>query len=179
MTTRKKAHRPIPAADEAEIRAVIEAIARAVRAKDVTGMLAHCAAEIATFDMVPPIVHEGAYSIGRLWDETLAPFDPPLEYEVTDLQIAVGGDVAFSRSLNRFGGTREGVRTANWLRSTCGFRRIDGRWMLVHEHVSVPFDMETGKALLDLEPVASRRLRDRQSGSGGGSRADAECGRVE
>lgn len=28
----------------------------------------------------------------------------------------------------------------------------DGRWKVVHEHVSMPFDMETGKAMLDLKP---------------------------
>jgi hypothetical protein len=31
-------------------------------------------------------------------------------------------------------------------------RKIDGQWKVVHEHVSVPFDMETGKAMLDLKP---------------------------
>jgi ketosteroid isomerase-like protein len=40
----------------------------------------------------------------------------------------------------------------SWLRSTLGFRKIDGRWRVAHQHVSVPFDMESGQAKLDLKP---------------------------
>jgi uncharacterized protein (TIGR02246 family) len=140
-------------AEDAAIRAVIDAITKAVRAKDVEAMLAQCAPGIVTFDMVPPLKHQGAQAIRGLWARTLAAFEPPLEYDVHELDIAVDGDVAFARCLNRFGGTKtDGKRVINWLRSTFGLRRIDGRWKVVHEHVSVPFDMETGKAMLELKP---------------------------
>jgi uncharacterized protein (TIGR02246 family) len=139
--------------DEAAVRAVIDALTTAVRAKDVEAMLAQCAPDIVTFDMVPPIKHEGADAIRRLWARTLAEFDPPVDYEFRELQITVGDDVAFARSLNRFGGTKAGGKSiVNWLRSTLAFRKIDGKWKIVHEHISVPFDMETGKAILDLQP---------------------------
>jgi len=38
------------------------------------------------------------------------------------------------------------------VRATVCYRKIDGKWMIVHEHFSVPFDMETLKASLDLKP---------------------------
>ncbi len=140
-------------ADEAAIRAEIDAITQAVQLKDVHEMLMHCAPDIVTFDMLPPLKHEGAQAIRRDWASALAPIDGPVEYEVRDLDIAIGGDVAFAHSLNRFEGTgRDGRRSVSWLRSTLGFRRIGGRWKLVHEHVSVPFDMGTSKALLNLQP---------------------------
>jgi uncharacterized protein (TIGR02246 family) len=139
--------------EEAAIRTVIDAITKAVRAKDVEAMLAQCAPDIVTFDMVPPLKHQGSQAIRGLWARTLAAFDPPLEYEVHDLDISVDGDIAFARCLNRFGGTKkDGRRVLNSLRSTFGLRKIDGQWKVVHEHVSVPFDMETGKAMLDLKP---------------------------
>ncbi|MEA3153239.1 MAG: hypothetical protein QOK44_828 [Betaproteobacteria bacterium] len=139
--------------EEAAIRTVIDAITKAVRAKDVEAMLAQCAPDIVTFDMVPPLRHQGSQAIRGLWARTLAAFDPPLEYEVHDLDISVDGDVAFARCLNRFGGTKkDGRRVLNSLRSTFGLRKIDGQWKVVHEHVSVPFDMETGKAMLELKP---------------------------
>jgi uncharacterized protein (TIGR02246 family) len=138
---------------EEAIRAVIDAITKAVRAKDVEAMLAQCAPDIVTFDMVPPLKHQGSQAIRGLWARTLAAFDPPLEYEVHDLDISVDGNIAFARCLNRFGGTKkDGRRVLNSLRSTFGLRKIDGQWKVVHEHVSVPFDMETGKAMLDLKP---------------------------
>jgi ketosteroid isomerase-like protein len=39
-----------------------------------------------------------------------------------------------------------------WVRATLCLRRIDDKWMIAHEHQSVPFDVETGKASLDLKP---------------------------
>ncbi len=139
--------------DDDAIRAVIDAITSAVRTKDVDAMLALCAPDFVAFDMVPPLNHEGAEAIRSLWVNALGPFLPPLEYEVRELEIAADGDVAFSRSLNRFAGTRaDGRRVVNWLRSTLGFRRVGGQWGLTHQHVSVPFDMTSGKAMFDLKP---------------------------
>lgn len=115
-----------------EIREVIDA------------MLAHCADDIVVFDMVPPLSHEGADAVRKIWETTLGAFEPPIDYEIHHLAIEASGDVAFARSLNRF--------RNNWVRATLGLRKIGGQWKLAHQHVSVPFDMERGKALLDLEP---------------------------
>ena len=139
--------------DEAAVHAVLEAMARAVRAKNVEAMLAQCATDLVTFDLVPPIRHEGAEALRDLWAKSLEGFEPPLDYDFQQLHIEVGGDVAFARCLNRFGGTRtDGTQVVNWLRSTFALRRIGGRWKVVHAHVSVPFEMTSGKALLELHP---------------------------
>jgi ketosteroid isomerase-like protein len=140
-------------ADEAAIHAVLESMAGAVRAGNVDAMLAQCAEDIVTFDLVAPIKHEGAEAIRPLWLQALAAFEPPIDYDFQQLHIEVDGDVAFARCLNRFGGTRrDGAQVVNWMRSTFALRRLQGRWKVVHEHVSVPFDMGTGKALLELHP---------------------------
>ena len=39
-----------------------------------------------------------------------------------------------------------------WFRMTLGFRRIVGRWLVVHDYGSDPFDPENGKASLGLKP---------------------------
>ena len=39
-----------------------------------------------------------------------------------------------------------------WNRATLCFRKIDGKWRIMHEHDSVPFDPETGLASTNLEP---------------------------
>jgi ketosteroid isomerase-like protein len=140
-------------ADEAAVHAVLESMARAVRAGNVDAMLDQCAEDIVTFDLVAPIKHEGADAIRPLWLQALAAFEPPIDYDFQQLHIEVDGDVAFARCLNRFGGTRrDGAEVVNWMRSTFALRRLQGRWKVVHEHVSVPFDMGSGKALLELHP---------------------------
>ena len=37
-----------------------------------------------------------------------------------------------------------------WVTTTC-FRNVDGNWLIAHDEVSVPVDMGTGRAFLDLE----------------------------
>jgi ketosteroid isomerase-like protein len=39
-----------------------------------------------------------------------------------------------------------------WWRTTVCFRKIDEKWMVMHEHNSVSFDAESGKASLDFKP---------------------------
>ncbi len=65
----------------------------------------------------------------------------------------MAGDVAFSRNLTRYSGTQLGDQKIDmWVRATICYRHIDGRWMIVHEHQSVPFDGESGRATLDAQP---------------------------
>jgi len=47
---------------------------------------------------------------------------------------------------------RKWEKTDVWVRATVCFRKIDGQWKVTHEHISVPFDMETFKASVHLKP---------------------------
>ena len=140
-------------AEEAAIRAEMESIIEAVRAKDVNAFLAHCSPEIVVYDLLPPLQHEGVEAVRKSWKSAFHDFVGRADYEVRDLDITVNDDVAFCHSLNRFGGaTRDGKLVNNWLRTTIGFRKIDGLWKILHQHVSVPIDMQTGMAATGPEP---------------------------
>ena len=128
--------------DETLIRKVLDSMAGAVREKDVEAMLALCAPDLVVFDLVPPLKHEGTEAVRRFWTTGLSTSEAPLDYETSDVKIETGGDVAFVRSIVRFAGST--------IRSTLGLRKLGGRWTIVHQHVSAPFDMASGKALLDL-----------------------------
>jgi len=49
------------------------------------------------------------------------------------------------------------AKETDWLCSTIGLRKIDDEWKVLHEHVSVPFDLESGKAMLNIEPKPEAR----------------------
>lgn len=141
------------AGDDAEIRQRIERFLEAVRAMDLEGVKPIYAPDIASFDFVPPLQHLGAESKLNNWVDVFSAYQPPLGYEIRDLTLIVGDDVAFGRSFNRISGTlKNGKRAGYWVRWTTCFRKIDGSWLIVHDHVSVPTDVASGKSLLDLEP---------------------------
>lgn len=139
--------------DEAEIKRVIEGGVEAVRARDINGVMSIYAPEVVSFDIVPPLRYIGADAFRKVWEEVFFVYQGPIDYEIHDLTITVGDDVAFTHSLNRISGTlTTGQKTALWLRWTVCFRKINGTWLIVHHQNSVPVDLEHGKAVLDLKP---------------------------
>lgn len=138
---------------EARIRELLQGFAAAFRAKNIDGVMSLFAPGIVSFDLAPPLRCVGAEALRRHWEATFAPFEGPLAYEIHELAIEVGDGLAFSHSLNHMRGTlAEGHTTERWLRWTACFRQIDSRWRVIHEHVSVPIEVRSGKALLDLAP---------------------------
>lgn len=139
--------------DEAEIKRVIECGVEALRAKDLDGVMSMYAPELVSFDIVPPLQYVGADTYRKHWGEVLSLFPGPINYEVVDLSITVGGDVAFAHSFNRLSATMpNGQQIGNWLRWTACFQKINGKWLIVHMQASVPVDLTTGRAVLDLKP---------------------------
>ena len=139
--------------DEAAIKRVIEGYVEAFRAKDLDGVMAIYAPEIVTFDLVPPLQYVGAEAMRNRWEEVFSLLPGPVGYEIADLSITVGGDMAFTHSFNRASATLpSGQQIGTWVRWTACWRKIAGQWLLVHDQVSVPVDVQTGKAVLDLKP---------------------------
>ena len=141
------------ATDEAQIRKLIENWAKAVRAKDINGLTSNYAPDVLLFDVVNQLQHVGSDAVRKRAEEWVSSFEGPIDYEVRDLSITTGDDVAFCHSLNRINATRaDGQKVDMWVRATVCCRKIDGTWMVTHEHSSVPFDGASGKASLDLKP---------------------------
>ncbi|GHO60299.1 YybH family protein [Ktedonobacter robiniae] len=139
--------------DEAEIKRAIEHYVEALRAKDLDGVMAIYAPELVSFDIVPPLQYVGADAYRKHWGDGISSIPGPINYEIVDLSITVGDDVAFAHSFNRLTATMpNGQKIGNWLRWTACFQKIDGKWLIVHMQASVPVDMATGKAVLDLKP---------------------------
>jgi uncharacterized protein (TIGR02246 family) len=129
--------------DEADIRQRIEKYAAAIRAKDLERVMSIFAPDLVSFDLEAPLQHVGAEAKRRNWARAFAAYQDPLGYEIHDLTITLGDDVAFGHSLNRISGTlQNGNRAGYWVRWTPCFRKIDGNWLIAHDQVSVPLDFE-------------------------------------
>jgi ketosteroid isomerase-like protein len=141
------------AVDEAEIRQRIDTLADAVRLMDLERIKPIYAPDLLSFDIVPPLLHRGAQAKWKNWDDVFAAYQRPLDYEVRDLSVTVGDDLAFTHSLNRISGLlNSGNRSDYWVRWTTCFQKIGGNWLIAHDHVSVPLDVRSGRALMHLQP---------------------------
>ncbi|WP_345763970.1 YybH family protein [Diaminobutyricibacter sp. McL0608] len=140
---------------DTEIRAVLAERERAMRARDADALGELFTDDLVSFSLAPPLASEGRdVEALRAW---LATFDGPIEFEITEAVIEADGDIAFARSINRLTATPKGSDTpfTLWFRSTLGLRRVDGNWLIAHDHGSTPFYMDpsTGfRAAIDLVP---------------------------
>ena len=141
------------AAETDQIRALMDARMEAVRARDVNASVSNLAADILSFDVVNPLRHIGSDASRKRAEEWFSSLQGSVGYEIRDLSITAGDDVAFSHGLSHVSATTaDGGHLDMWWRTTVCFRKIDGKWMVTHEHNSVPFDVKSGKASLDLNP---------------------------
>lgn len=139
--------------EEAAIQKILDNCIKSLHDRDIEGVMAIYAPDVVSFDIVPPLQYRGADAFRKVWEEVFFVYQGPVNYEIHDLSITVGGDVAFTHSLNRVSGTlNNGQKTDLWLRWTACFRKINGQWLIVHHQNSVPVDLEHGKALLSLKP---------------------------
>jgi uncharacterized protein (TIGR02246 family) len=141
------------ASDESAIRELMNNRIKAIRAKDVNGLMSNHAPDVLAFDLLTPLQYIGSEALKKRAEVWLSSFQGSLDFEMRDLSVTAGNDVAFCHSLNRISGTKkDGEKIEMWWRATVCLRKIDGKWMVTHEHSSVPFEMESGKAALTLEP---------------------------
>ncbi len=132
---------------EAEVRQRVEDYAKAIGAKDIDRVMSLYAPTIVSFDLNPPLRYTGTDKKRRAWQEFFVTFAGPVVYEIHELSVITNSELAFVHSLNHVNGTlANGHVTDLWVRWTACFRRIDGVWLVVHDHVSVPADLAHGQS---------------------------------
>lgn len=139
--------------DEAKIRQQIDKLVEGLRTKELEALECLYTADVVSFDVEQPLQHVGVKAKLKNWAKVFVFFES-VHYEIRDLTVTVGDDVAFGYAFARLGGTLTNGTSASagWVRVTYGLRKIDGIWLIAHDQVSVPIDIATGKGLLDLEP---------------------------
>jgi uncharacterized protein (TIGR02246 family) len=127
--------------DDQQIRELIERWAEAVHAGDLETVLADHSRDIVMFDVPPP--KDGVRGI-EAYEATWPPFfewqRKGASFELVELAVTAGVDVAFAHALLRCGTPEELAEDPdNRLRLTIGLRKDGGRWVVTHEHHSFPY----------------------------------------
>ncbi len=135
--------------DEKAIRALYQRFDAAVKAKDINTIMLHYVPNesLVLFDATPPRQFVGAKAVRKDFEDFFAAFPGPATAEVTNLRVTAAGTLAFSHGITTWVVTDKDRKQFKFVfRFTDVFRKIKGKWLVVHEHVSFPVDPVTGKA---------------------------------
>ena len=120
-------------AAENEVRAIIEAWARSVSAADRAGILANHADDLLMFDF--PATVQGLAAYDKTWDFFFVNPQGPISFVPREIAVTASDDVAFASCMVQCEGTSGGHVD---FRLTTGLRKTGSKWVIVHEHHSVP-----------------------------------------
>lgn len=134
--------------DEAAIKALEARFTSAFNAKDVDAIMKVYVPNetLVVFDVTPPRQYVGAKAYRKNWEDFFAMFKGPAKIELTDVSIMADTSLGFGHSIQYVTGTNAKGQPIDFtVRVTDGYRKIDGNWLIVHEHVSIPVDLDTLK----------------------------------
>ena len=141
--------------DEAEINASVQHLVAAINAKDINGIMAYYSPDesLLVFDSSPPRQYVGATAYRKAWEGYLATLPGAVHGEVTDWKTETEGNLAYGHGFYRITGLdKDGKPFDLTCRVTDVYRKVKGKWLAVHEHLSFPVDSATGKADLSSKP---------------------------
>jgi len=120
--------------DQQDIRNLIERWSRAVRDQDHSGIRADHADDILMFDVPPPFLSRGLDAYMATWSLFFSSVAKPVVFHFTDIEVTAGTDVAFVTAIGHCVDIGEPLD----FRLTMGLRKVAGRWLITHEHHSLP-----------------------------------------
>src|SRR6266436_4829704 len=132
-----------------EIRGWLDRWMKAFKEKDADAVMALYADDVIAYDVVPPLQYVGKAAYRADYQQFFSQYEDNLNVDIRDLHVGATGDLGYATGLELISGTlKHGQKPAVWLRFTSLLRKSDGRWLDFHDHVSVPVEMESGKAML-------------------------------
>ena len=136
-------------ADKAQIQALEEQLAAAIAAKDVDKIMQFYAPgeDLFVFDIIPPRQYVGAAAYRKDYEGFLSTVAAGgITNQISDLDITAGGKLAFAHYTSHMVATdKNGAKADMVIRTTDCLKKIKGKWLIVHEHNSVPVDVASGK----------------------------------
>jgi ketosteroid isomerase-like protein len=125
--------------NETAIRERIDSLAEAIRNKSLDQVLTHYSPDVFVYDLLPPLEVRGIAKYRHNFEKWFATMAGRIHYEMLDVTISADNTHAFVHCLSHVTGARSGGGRADyWVRVTSGWRKVEGHWLIAHEHISMP-----------------------------------------
>ena len=118
---------------ESEVCTMLQNWAKAISEGDRRAILAHHASDLLMFDFAGTVKGLDAYD--KTWDFFFANPLGLISFVPREIVVTASDDVAFASCMVQCEGTSGGHVD---FRLTNGLRKTGGKWVIVHEHHSVP-----------------------------------------
>src|ERR1700730_669273 len=133
---------PIAAADEGQVRVVLQQWATATRKGQRNDVLANHLPDVLVYDVLAPMKYEGAAAYRQSWDEWQPDTQGEGQFDLQDLSVTAGADVAFAHGFIKCGGVLpNGKRFEDLVRATFCLRKASGAGWGGHQHISKPIQI--------------------------------------
>ena len=130
---------PTTTADDAQIRQVLQQWASATRKGERDLVLANHLLDVLIYDVLAPMKYEGTTAYRRSWDEWQPDTQGEGQFDLQDLSVTAGADVAFAHCFIKCGGVLpDGKVFEDLVRATFCLRKLSGAWKVAHQHISKP-----------------------------------------
>lgn len=126
-------------AEAQHIRQLLARWAQRTRAGNHDAILAGHHPDALIFDVLPPMQYEGVDAYRASWDKWQPETQGEARFDLEDLRVVAGTDVAFAHAFVRCGGTLANGNTfEDLVRATFCLQKLSGHWLVVHQHISKP-----------------------------------------
>ncbi len=128
--------------DEVFIHHMIEVRQRAICNKDVETIISQYAPNVSSLDLYKPQQATSIHTIKTQLLKWFAAYSDTVPYKSSGLEVIVGNNIAFSHCLtSAMGFINQHKKNNFWCRTTMGYQKINGNWLITHEHNSEPFSL--------------------------------------
>jgi uncharacterized protein (TIGR02246 family) len=136
-----------------ELRDLVDERVRAVAARDGKTLGGRAHPDVLAYGVVGALSSTGNDAVDVQMNAWFDGYRDGPQYTVHDLLVDADGALGYCAFVYHVKGTlNDGTEVSMAVRATLVCKRFDGRWLIVHDHESVPFDPATGSALTDLQP---------------------------
>jgi uncharacterized protein (TIGR02246 family) len=145
--------------EQTRVRAHLEKWLDASRAMDIDAIVAWYVPGAVSYDCHSAFQFRDLVSHRRHLEACFPHIVGPVTLEMHELAITADDQVAFCHATMRCGcQSTAGTQHWSWLRSTICMKKIDGRWLIAHDHCSTPFDPVSNRAMLDAGPEELKKV---------------------
>jgi uncharacterized protein (TIGR02246 family) len=149
------ADQPAADTDKAAIQALEETYNEGFTSKDVDKLMSVYAPgkQLFVFDVVPPREYKSWEAYKKDFEELFSAFPGPVKNTISEQTVHVVGSVAYGHNIqtSEFTG-KDGTKVKIVDRTTDIYRKMNGKWLIVEEHNSVPVDLSNMKPDLLSKP---------------------------